>query len=184
MIKPFLPLVHPPFLFLQEFLIHIWLSLIIKTSLRGLDDSQRLWMQIRTVSLWTTRSTGAWSTSSYIWLRRGQTYILLCVYALASRLSRALPTSRLSNRSLGTFISLLSLVYGTPHIASYLCVVIWILILWDVAWMTSPLLGLVSFRNLHWFPSLLANSLPLPSLPQRMNMLLPLDICNTLNLGV
>jgi hypothetical protein len=32
--------VQPAFLFLQELLVHIWLSLITKTSLRGLDDSQ------------------------------------------------------------------------------------------------------------------------------------------------
>jgi hypothetical protein len=30
------------FLFLQELLVHIWLSLITKTSLSGLDDSQPL----------------------------------------------------------------------------------------------------------------------------------------------
>jgi hypothetical protein len=33
-------MVQPAFLFLQEFLVHIWLSLITKTTLRGLDDSQ------------------------------------------------------------------------------------------------------------------------------------------------
>jgi hypothetical protein len=31
--------VQPAFLFLQELLVHKWLSLITKTSLRGLDDS-------------------------------------------------------------------------------------------------------------------------------------------------
>jgi hypothetical protein len=35
-------MVQPTFLFLQELLVHKWLSLITKTSLRALDDSQRV----------------------------------------------------------------------------------------------------------------------------------------------
>jgi hypothetical protein len=35
-------MVQPAFLFLQELLVHKWLSLITKTSLRGLDDSHNI----------------------------------------------------------------------------------------------------------------------------------------------
>jgi hypothetical protein len=68
------------------------------------------------------------------------------------------------------------LVYGTLHLSSYLCVVIRSLILHIVASIANPLLGLVSFWDIHWFPGLLANSLALPSLPLRLSMLLPLAV--------
>jgi hypothetical protein len=41
--------------------------------------------------------------------------------------------------------SLLRMVCGTPHLPSYLCVGIRMLILWDVVWIASLLLGLVNF---------------------------------------
>jgi hypothetical protein len=40
-------MVQPAFLFLQELLVHKWLSLITKTSLRDLDDSHRCWLEIQ-----------------------------------------------------------------------------------------------------------------------------------------
>jgi hypothetical protein len=90
---------------------------------------------------------------------------LTCVCVLASRLPRALPTRRLSNRSRGTFVSLQSLVYGTICLSSFLCVVIQMLVLRDATCIACPLLGLVILWDLHWFPGLLVNSLALPSLP-------------------
>jgi hypothetical protein len=53
------------------------------------------------------------------------------------------------------------------------------LILRDVAWSASLILGLVSFWGLRWFPGLCASSLAWLSLPQRMSMLLSLDIARS-----
>jgi hypothetical protein len=69
----------------------------------------------------------------------------MCVYVLASMLPLALPIGRLSSGLCGTFVSLLSLVCGTPHLPSFLCVGIRTLILWDVVWIASLLIGLASF---------------------------------------
>ena len=76
----------------------------------------------------------------------------------------ALPTGRLSSGLCGTFVSLLSLVCGTPHLPSFLCVGIRTLILWDVVWIASLLIGLASFWRLRWFSGLCANILTLPNL--------------------
>jgi hypothetical protein len=138
----------------------------------------RRMMRIRTESPWTRRSTWAWSAHSYTWLWRGQTYTLSCVSVLASKFPRALPTGRLSNELWGTFVSVLSFVYGTPHLLSYLCVGIQTLILWDVIWIASLLLGPIRFWGLCWFPGLCTNSLVLPSLPLRLNMLLSLAVAS------
>jgi hypothetical protein len=70
------------------------------------------------------------------------------VGALDSRLPHAPLTDRPSNELSGTYVSLLSLVYGTPLRSLYLCAVIQMLILRDDAWITCPLLGLVIF----WVP--------------------------------
>jgi hypothetical protein len=53
--------------------------------------------------------------------------------------------------------------YSSSFVLS-LCIIL-MLILWDVTWSTSLLLGLVSFWGLCWFPGLRTNSLALLSLP-------------------
>jgi hypothetical protein len=50
------------------------------------------------------------------------------------------------------------------------------LILQDAAWITSQLLGLVSFWVPPWFHGVLANSLAFSSLPKRLSMLLSLAV--------
>jgi hypothetical protein len=69
----------------------------------------------------------------------------------------------------------LSLVCGTLLLLFCLCAVI--VILQDVSWSASLLLGLVSFFWVfHWFHGLRTNNLAWLSLPQRLSMLLPLAV--------
>jgi hypothetical protein len=63
-------------------------------------------------SLWTRRSTKAWSAPSCTWRRRGRTSSFLCVYALVFRRRRRLHIGRPSSGSLGIFYTLLSSVFG------------------------------------------------------------------------
>jgi hypothetical protein len=69
--------------------------------------------QMRTKSLWTRRSTRAWSAPSYTWRWRGRTSNFLYVFALVFRSRWGLHINRPSSRSSGIFDTLLSSVFGT-----------------------------------------------------------------------
>jgi hypothetical protein len=64
----------------------------------------------------------------------------------------------------------MSLVCGILLLPFYLRAIILMLIILDVTWSVSLLLGLDSFWGLHWFPGLHVNSLVLLSLPQMLSM--------------
>jgi hypothetical protein len=66
--------------------------------------------------------------------------------------------------------------FDTRLLLFYLCVVILMLILWDVAWSASLLLGLDVFWGLCWFPSIRINNIALLSLLHRLSMSLLLAV--------
>jgi hypothetical protein len=113
---------------------------------------------MRTKSPWT-RSTGAWSSPSCTWRRRGWTSSFLCVCALFFRHHRGLHISRPSSRSSGIFDTLQSSVFGTRRPLPFRFLVFRMPTLRSVESIGNWLRVLANFWGLRLFLGLLANNL-------------------------